>query len=82
MNTKVNKRASRGLNNWRNVLLDLCDKLMPPYVKGNIHNMLVQPSMLYGMETVPVISSHKKNLEVTYMKTCIWIWWPHTNIPC
>ena len=34
--------------------------------------MIVQPAMLYGMETVPVTSSHVKKLEVTEMKMCSW----------
>ena len=42
----------------------LCDKIVPPHVKGKIHKMIVQPAMLYGMETVPITSSHVKKLEV------------------
>ena len=34
--------------------------------------MIVQPAMLYGMETVPVTSSHVKKLEMTEMKMCRW----------
>ena len=49
-----------------------CDKRVPPHVKGKIHKLIVQPAMLYGMETVPVTSSHVKKLEVTYMKMCRW----------
>ena len=44
-----------------------CDKIVPPHVKGKIHKMIVQPAMLYGMETVPIrgpTSSHVKKLEV------------------
>ena len=48
----------------------LCDKRVPPHVKGKINKMIVQPAMLYGMETVPVTSSHVKKLEVTEMKMC------------
>ena len=51
----------------------LFDKRVPPHVKGNIHNTIVQPAMLYGMETVPVTSSHVKKLEVTEMKMCRWV---------
>ena len=40
--------------------------------KGKINKMIVQPAMLYGMETVPVTSSHVKKLEVTEMKMCRW----------
>ena len=50
----------------------LYDKRIPPHVKGKIHKMIVQPVMLYGMETVPVTSSHVKKLEVTEMKMCRW----------
>ena len=48
----------------------LCDKRVPPQLKGKIHKTIVQPAMLYGMETVPVTSSHVKKLEVTEMKMC------------
>ena len=34
--------------------------------------MIVQPAMLYGMETVPTNSSHVKKLEVTELKMCRW----------
>ena len=50
----------------------LCDKRVPPHVKGKIHKTIVQPAMLYGMETVPVTSYHVKKLEVTEMKMCRW----------
>ncbi len=50
----------------------LCDKRVPPHVKGNIHKMIVQSAMLYVMETVPMTSSHVKKLEVTEMKMCRW----------
>ena len=49
-----------------------CDKSIPPHVKGKIHKMIVQPAMLYGMETVPVTSAHVKRLEVAEMKMCRW----------
>ena len=41
-------------------------------MRGNIHKMIVQPAMLYGMETVPVTISHVKKLEVKEMKMCRW----------
>ena len=50
----------------------LCDKRVPPHVKGKIHKMIVQPAMLYRMETGPVTNSHVKKLEVTEMKMCRW----------
>ena len=41
-------------------------------MKGKIHKMIVQLAMSYGMETVPVTSSHLKKLEVREMKMCRW----------
>ena len=63
-----------GWNNWTKMSGVLCDKKVPPHVKGNIHKMIVQPAMLYGMEPVPVpvTSSHLKKLEVTETKMCRW----------
>ena len=50
----------------------LCDKRVPPHVKGKINSMIVQPAMLYGMDTMPATSYHVKKREVTEMKMCIW----------
>ena len=72
MSTEVNKRTQCGWNNRWKMSGVLCDKIVPPHVEGKIHTMIVQPVMLYGMETVPVTSSHVKKLEVTEMKMCIW----------
>ena len=72
MNTEVNKRTRCGWNNWRKMPVVLCDTKIPPHVKEHIHKIIVQPAMLYGIETVPVTSSHVKKLEVTGMKMCRW----------
>ena len=58
MNTEVNKRTQCGWNNWRKMSGILRDKRIPPHVKGHIHNMIVQPAILHGMETVPVTRSN------------------------
>ena len=62
MSTEVNKRTPCEWNNWRTwtVAGVLCDKRVPPRVKGKIHKMIVQPAMLYRMETVLVNSSDVK----------------------
>ena len=69
---EINKRTQCGWNNWRKMSGFLSDKRVPPHVKGRIHKMIVQPAMLYGMETVLVTSSHVKKLEVTGIKMCRW----------
>ena len=50
----------------------LCDKKIPPKVKGKIYKMVVQPAKLYAMETVPVTSNHVKKVQVAEMKMCRW----------
>ena len=57
MSTEINKSTQCGWNNWRNMSRVLCDKRIPPHVKGSIHKVIIQPAMLYGMETVSVTSS-------------------------
>ena len=70
MSTEINKRAECGWNNWRKMSGVPCDKRVGPHVKRKIHKMIVQPAILYGMETVPFTSSHVKKLEVKEMKMC------------
>ena len=83
MSTEINKRTHFGWNKWREMPGVLCDKRVPPHVKENIHNMSVQPVMMYGMETVPVTSSHVKKLEATLMKMCISMGMrPYAKRPC
>ena len=78
MSTEINKRTQCGWNNCREMSGILCDKRVPPRVKGKINKMIVQPAMLYGMETVPGTSSHVKKLEVTEMMGMR----PHAKRPC
>ena len=72
MSTDINKRTPCGWHNWRKMSDVLCDERVPPHVQGKIHKMIVQPAMLYGMDTVPVTSSHMKKPEVTEMKMSRW----------
>ena len=43
---------------FRNMSGFLCDKSIPPHIKGNTHKMFVQPAILCGMEIVQMTSSH------------------------
>ena len=44
--TEISKRTQCGWNTWRKMAGVLCDKRVPPYVKGKIHKIIVQPAML------------------------------------
>ncbi len=50
----------------------LRENRIPPHANGNIHKVIIQPAMLFGMETVSTTSSHVKKLQVTEMKMCRW----------
>ena len=50
----------------------LCDKKITPKVKGKIHNTIVRPAMMYGLETVALTKFLLKKLEVTEMKMLRW----------
>ena len=49
-----------------------CDMRIPPHVNGTIHKRIVQPVMLYEMETVSMASWElaMKKLEGTEVKIC------------
>ena len=47
--------------------------------EGEIQNMIVQPAMLDGMETMPMTRSHVKKQEVTEMKMCRWALGDHVR---
>ena len=49
---EVASRISADWNSWRKVSGILCDRKIPPKVKGKIHNTIVSSAMLYGLETV------------------------------
>ncbi|XP_047490929.1 uncharacterized protein LOC125040421 [Penaeus chinensis] len=50
----------------------MCDKRVPARVEGKIHRTVIQPAMLYGLETVPQTKKATRRLEVAEMKMCRW----------
>jgi len=69
---EVNRRIQCGWNSWKKMTGILCDKRIPPKLKGRIHKTVVQPAMLYGLETVPLSTRDTKRMEVAEMKMCRW----------
>ena len=62
-----NKRTQCGRHNWRKMSGVLCNKRTPPHVRE--FKMIAQPAMLYGMETLPMTSSHMKRLGWVFINT-------------
>ena len=50
----------------------ICDNSTLPHAKGTFDTMVVQPAMLYEMETLLMSRFHVKKLEVTEMKMSRW----------
>ncbi|XP_047480633.1 uncharacterized protein LOC125033295 [Penaeus chinensis] len=50
---EISRRIQSGWNNWKKMAGVMCDKRVPAKVKGKIHRTVIQPAMLYGLETVP-----------------------------
>ena len=42
----ISRRVQSGWNKWKMSGV-LCDRRIPPQVKGKIHKMVIQPAMLY-----------------------------------
>ena len=46
----------------------MCDRRLPARVKGKVHNSVVRPAMVYGLETVAVTKKQVKEMQVAEMK--------------
>ncbi|XP_019244486.1 PREDICTED: uncharacterized protein LOC109224358 [Nicotiana attenuata] len=53
---------------WRLDSGVLCDKKVPPKLKGMFDRAVVRPAMLYGTECWPVKSSNVQKMKVAEMK--------------
>ena len=60
-----NKRC-RG--KWREVVGVVCDRKIPPKLKGLIYKSIIRPVLLYGSECWPTLSRHTQEVHVTEMK--------------
>ena len=51
----------------------ICNNKVPNRVKGKIHEVVVRPAMLYGMETQPLTKKQESKLDVADMKMSRWM---------
>ena len=65
---EVKRRIQAGWNGWRKVTGVICDKRIPARVKGKVYKTVVRPSIMYGLETVPLTKRQEADLEVAEMK--------------
>ena len=51
----------------------LCDKKVPPKLKGKFYRVVVRPAMLYGAECWPVKNFHIQKMKVAKMRMLRWM---------
>ncbi|PHU27172.1 hypothetical protein BC332_05504 [Capsicum chinense] len=66
-------RIGAGWLKWRLASGVLCDKKVPPKLKGKFYRVAVRPTMLYGIECWPVTNSHIQKLKVAEMRMLRWM---------
>ncbi|XP_060182471.1 uncharacterized protein LOC132612165 [Lycium barbarum] len=69
----VTHRIGAGWMKWRLASGVLCDKKVPPKLKGKFYKVVVRPTMLYGAEYWQVKISHVQKMKVAEMRMLRWM---------
>ena len=69
----VSHRIGAGWMKWKLASGVLCDKKVPPKLKGKFYRVVVRPALLYGAECWPVKNSHIQKMKVAEMRMLRWM---------
>ncbi|KAF3643834.1 putative pre-mRNA-processing factor 6-like [Capsicum annuum] len=69
----VSHRIGAGWMKWKLASEVLCDKKVPPKLKGKFYRVVVRPALLYGAECWPVKNSHIQKMKVAEMRMLRWM---------
>ncbi|XP_070046416.1 uncharacterized protein [Nicotiana tomentosiformis] len=69
----VMHRIGVGWMKWRLASGVVCDKNMPPNLKGKFYRAVVRPAMLYVAECWPVKNSHIQKMKVEEIRMLRWM---------
>ncbi|XP_070052709.1 uncharacterized protein [Nicotiana tomentosiformis] len=58
---------------WRLASRVMCDRKVPPILKGKFYRAVVRPAMLYGVECWPVKNLHTQKMKVAEMIMLRWM---------
>jgi hypothetical protein len=70
----VRHKISVGWLKWRQASGVLCDKKVPQKLRGKFYRMTIRPTMLYGVECLPIKRRHVQQLSVVEMCMLRWIY--------
>ncbi|KAF3673281.1 Coiled-coil domain-containing protein SCD2 [Capsicum annuum] len=73
INEDVSHRIGAGWMKWKLASGVLCDKKVPPKLKGKFYRAVVRPAMLYGAECWPVKNSHIQKMKMAEMRMLRWM---------
>uniref|UniRef100_A0A1B0CS40 Putative rna-directed dna polymerase from mobile element jockey-like diaphorina citri n=1 Tax=Lutzomyia longipalpis TaxID=7200 RepID=A0A1B0CS40_LUTLO len=68
----VGHRVSVGWMKWKQFTGVLCDRKMPPKLKGKLYQTVIRPSMLYGSECRSATKAQDHKLHVAEMRMLRW----------
>ncbi|XP_060182744.1 uncharacterized protein LOC132612646 [Lycium barbarum] len=69
----VTHRIGAGWMKWKLSSEVLCDKKVPPILKGKFYKVVVRPTMLYETECWPVKKAHAQKMKVAEMRMLRWM---------
>ncbi|KAF3669880.1 putative pre-mRNA-processing factor 6-like [Capsicum annuum] len=69
----VSHHIGAGWMKWKLASGVLCDKKVPPKLKGKFYRVVVRPALLYGAECWPVKNSHIQRMKVAEMRMLRWM---------
>ncbi|KAF3674573.1 putative pre-mRNA-processing factor 6-like [Capsicum annuum] len=69
----VSHRIGAGWMKWKLASGVLCDKKVPPKLKGKFYRVVVRPALLYGAECWPVKNSDTQRMKVAEMRMLRWM---------
>ncbi|KAF3622002.1 putative pre-mRNA-processing factor 6-like [Capsicum annuum] len=69
----VSHHIGAGWMKWKLASAVLCDKKVPPKLKGKFYRVVVRPAMLYGAECWPINNSHIQKMKVAEMRMLRWM---------
>ncbi|XP_070034694.1 uncharacterized protein [Nicotiana tomentosiformis] len=73
INEDITHHIGMGWMKWRLTSAVLCDKKVPPKLKGKFYRVVVRPTMLYEVECWLVKIAHVQKMKVAVMRMLIWM---------